>query len=82
MAKRPLPSRAKQMATFMKAARSDLRAGNCESALENIALFEYARGAYSERRSERARDDWKLTSGASLNLRSDFRDRCVKPRRK
>lgn len=74
-------NRTKQMTGAAKAARRALAEGRCASALDAISLYEYARGARTEERGSAGstRDNWKLTTGVALNLRSAFRDRCMKP---
>ena len=76
-----MTNRTKQMVAMMKAARNAIREGRCATALDALATFEYARGARHEAgKSPRASgDNWKLTTGTALNLRSAFRDRCLKP---
>lgn len=84
MTKKPI-TRTKAMTQAAKAARNALAVGRCDDALDAIAMYEYQRGARAEdlMGSSRAgwRDNWKLTTGVSLNLRSAFRDRCVKRKR-
>lgn len=72
------------MAAVARIARFRLRAGDCEGALDALARYNYARGAYEEgRKSPRSpgSGSWKLTTGVALDLQASVAG-CFKKRRK
>lgn len=75
---------AKHLAAQNRIARRAINEGNCEKALEEVMHFEVVRAVRdTENRPSGAgrhgnRGDWKVTVGASMNLRRDFAAKCLK----